>query len=224
MTRGNELENFNMDLSEKVIIRTGEEEWFPSPSHGVKRIPLEREGAEHGHTTSIVEYLPGASFSKHSHPFGEEIFVLEGTFSDENGDYKAGTYLRNPRGTAHAPFSKKGCKIYVKLNQMSPKDLEQVVIDTNKEQWRMGHGNLEVMPLHSFMNEGVALVKWPAGERFVKHSHMGGEEILVLKGEFIDEFGRYPKGSWIRSPHLSSHFPYVEEETIILVKTGHLAP
>lgn len=27
---------------------------------------------------------------------------------------------------------------------------------------------------------------------------------------------------WLRSPHLSEHFPYVEEETVILVKTGHL--
>ena len=36
------------------------------------------------------------------------------------------------------------------------------------------------------------------------------------------EHGRYPAGSWLRSPHLSQHFPYVEDETIILVKTGHL--
>ena len=38
----------------------------------------------------------------------------------------------------------------------------------------------------------------------------------------MDEYGIYPKGSWIRSPHLSTHFPFVEEETIIFVKTGHL--
>ena len=28
--------------------------------------------------------------------------------------------------------------------------------------------------------------------------------------------------SWLRSPHLSQHTPFVREETIILVKTGHL--
>ena len=64
--------------------------------------------------------------------------------------------------------------------------------------------------------------EWPAGERFKPHRHYGGEEIFVLSGEFIDEHGRYPKGTWLRSPHLSEHFPYVEQETIIFVKTGHL--
>ena len=64
--------------------------------------------------------------------------------------------------------------------------------------------------------------KWPAGERFIPHRHWGGEEIFVLTGEFIDEHARYPAGTWMRSPHLSAHCPYVEQETIIFVKTGHL--
>jgi anti-sigma factor ChrR (cupin superfamily) len=218
------MKMYNIDFSKRVVIDTNKEEWIQSPANGVQRIPLERQEAESGHTTSIVEYLPGTSFDKHFHPMGEEIFVLEGTFSDENGDYKAGTYIRNPKGTSHAPFSKEGCRILVKLNQMNSSDLNHLVIDTNNENWVKGHGNLEVLPLHSFMTEGVALVKWPVGEKFIKHTHFGGEEVFVLKGEFIDEFGKYPKGTWIRSPHLSSHLPYVEEETIILVKTGHLAP
>ncbi len=212
------MENYNMDLSKRVMINTTKEIFISSPAGGVNRIPLEREDTESGRTTSIVEYIAGAAFQRHSHPLGEEIFVLEGIFSDENGDYAAGTYIRNPPGTSHAPFSKKGCKIFVKLNQMDLKDKKQVVIDTNKTSWHPGYGNLEVMPL----TENAALVKWPKGERFVDHSHHGGEEILVLKGEFIDEHGRYPKGTWIRNPHLSTHFPFVEEETIIFVKTGHL--
>jgi len=43
-----------------------------------------------------------------------------------------------------------------------------------------------------------------------------------LSGTFKDEHGVYPKHTWMRSPHMSVHFPYVEEETVILVKTGHL--
>jgi anti-sigma factor ChrR (cupin superfamily) len=212
------MENYNMDLSKKVTINTTKETFISSPAGGVNRIPLEREDAESGRTTSIVEYIGGAAFQSHSHPLGEEIFVLEGIFSDENGDYPAGTYIRNPPGTSHAPFSKKGCKIFVKLNQMDLNDKNQVIIDTNNGDWHPGYRNLEVMPL----TENAALVKWPKGERFLNHSHHGGEEIFVLKGEFIDEHGRYPKGTWIRSPHLSTHFPFVEEETIIFVKTGHL--
>jgi anti-sigma factor ChrR (cupin superfamily) len=214
----NGLINYNIDLSKKVFIHTAKE-IFTKSSEDVKLvIPLEREGSATGRTTLIVEYVAGEVFQSHTYPLGVEIFVLEGTFSDENGDHPAGTYIRNPAGTSHKSFSKKGCKLFVKLNQMSRSDQEQVVINTNKTDWHPGYGRLRVMPLA----ENTALVKWPMGANFVNHSHFGGEEILVLKGEFIDEHGRYPKGTWIRSPHLSTHNPYVEEETIIFVKTGHL--
>jgi anti-sigma factor ChrR (cupin superfamily) len=148
--------------------------------------------------------------------------VLSGTFSDQSGDYKAGSYFRNPEGFIHAPFSKDGCVLLVKLHQFTDGDNEHVVIDTQKAEWTPGIGGLSVMPLHSYKGESTALVKWPKGERFQLHRHFGGEEVFVIKGEFIDEYGRYPQGTWIRSPHLSEHNPYVEEETIILVKVGHL--
>ena len=65
-------------------------------------------------------------------------------------------------------------------------------------------------------------LKSPAGEVFKPHRHFGGEEILVLSGEFIDEHGRYPAGTWLRSPYMSMDTPLVKQETIIYVKTGHL--
>lgn len=212
----------NMNFAERIVIKTSEEPWVESPSKGVWRKRLAREELEHGHATSIVRYDAGASFSAHNHPKGEEILVLEGIFSDETGDYPAGTYLRNPEGFIHAPFSVDGCVLLVKLCQFQADDKQHITINTNKTEWLQGSGNLQVMPLHSFGTESTALVKWPKNERFQPHSHFGGEEVFVLSGEFIDEHGRYPTGSWIRSPHLSHHFPYVEEETIILVKTGHL--
>ncbi|MGK0443798.1 MAG: anti-sigma factor ChrR (cupin superfamily) [Bermanella sp.] len=216
------VENFNLDFTQVVVIETAKQAWQDSPAPGVRRIPLEREAAESGHVSSIVEYAPGSSFKTHLHPLGEEIFVLEGVFSDENGDYPAGSYLRNPPGSSHAPFSKEGCKIFVKLNQFDEQDLEQVVINTQTTPWQPGQGNLKVMPLHQFEGRNTALVFWPKGERFVPHKHWGGEEILVLSGEFKDQHGSYPKGTWIRSPHLSEHHPFVEEDTVILVKVGHL--
>ena len=124
--------------------------------------------------------------------------------------------------TRHAPFSEEGCVILVKLHQFQAGDDARVCIDTNTAPWRPGIGNLQVMPLHEFQAESVALVRWPAGEQFQHHSHFGGEEIYVIEGEFIDEHGRYPAGSWIRSPHLSQHFPRVDVETLIWVKVGHL--
>lgn len=212
----------NMDFSQRVVVHTREQEWQPSPAAGVERKPLAREEAERGHATSIVRYKPGSSFKRHEHPLGEEILVLEGVFSDETGHYPAGTYLRNPPGTGHAPFSEEGCTLLVKLHQFDPRDTATVRVDTNQAECLPGIGGLQVMPLHDFEHEHVALVKWPANEVFQPHRHFGGEEILVLTGEFCDEHGRYPEGTWMRSPHLSKHHPFVDQETVIWVKTGHL--
>lgn len=214
----------NMDFSKRLVIETHSQPWLASPAKGVWRKPLERESKESGHTTSVVKYEAGSQFSTHRHPLGEEIFVLEGVFSDENGNYPAGTYLRNPPNSAHAPFSKKGCVLWVKLNQFDPQDADEIRINTNTTPWLPGQGRLEVMPLHQFQYEHVALVKWPQGEVFKPHQHFGGEEIFVLQGTFEDEQGKYPAGTWMRSPHLSSHHPRVNEPTVILVKTGHLHP
>jgi anti-sigma factor ChrR (cupin superfamily) len=215
-------ESLNLDFSKAVVIDTLQMDWKPSPAEGVHRKPLSREYSERGHATSIVKYSPGSSFPQHDHPLGEEILVLSGTFSDDTGDYPEGTYLRNPPGFSHAPFSKEGCTLFVKLHQFAANDTRRVVIDTQREPWLDGQGNLKVMPLHQHEGESVALVKWPAGERFQPHRHFGGEEILVLNGTFKDEHGDYPTGTWMRSPHLSAHFPFVDEDTLIWVKVGHL--
>lgn len=203
-------------------MHTVDMQWVDSPAVGVRRKRLERVAEESGRVTSIVEYAAGSRFPEHEHPLGEEIFVLEGVFSDETGDYPAGTYLRHPPGSRHAPYSDTGCVIFVKLDQFAKDDQTTVRINTNDCAWLPGQGGLQVMPLHSFAAEHVALVKWPANEKFQPHRHFGGEEILVLSGTFQDEHGVYPKHTWLRSPHNSQHHPFVEIPTVIWVKTGHL--
>lgn len=212
----------NMNFNERVVIQTQLVNWQTSPAEGVLRKPLAREEKERGHATSVVQYKAGAAFREHDHPLGEEILVLEGVFSDHTGDYGPGTYLRNPPGFKHAPFSKEGCVIFVKLHQFDAGDTTPVRINTQTAAWLPGQGGLQVMPLHNYEGEHVALVKWPANEIFQPHRHWGGEEIFVLSGTFKDEHGEYPQGTWIRSPHLSEHHPFVDEETVIYVKTGHL--
>ena len=212
----------NMDFQKPVSVLRANYEWIPSPADGVSRVPLERLSAESGHKTSFVKFAPDSYFPAHAHPLGEEVYVLEGVFSDQFGDYPAGTYVRNPPGSEHRPFTKQGCTLFVKLDQFNPDDTEKIVLRPQDQQWRPGIGSLKVSALHNFGTESTALVFWPANEVFQPHVHWGGEEIVVIKGAFIDEFGEYPAGSWIRSPHMSEHFPRVEEETLIMVKVGHL--
>jgi len=218
----NDAYSLNMDFSQPACVVTKDQKWIKSPADGVSRIPLEREAAESGHTTSFVKFEPGSYFPQHNHPQGEEIYVLEGVFSDENGDYPAGSYLRNPPGSRHKPFTKEGCILFVKLEQFQKDDHKHVVVRPQEQQWQAGIGNLKVLSLHVHGTESTALVHWPANEVFQLHTHWGGEEIVVISGRFIDEYGEYPSASWIRSPHMSKHFPRVEEETLILVKVGHL--
>ena len=105
------------DMKEAVALQTHDLAWEPSPAAGVERRMVVRDEAL-GLATSIVRYASGASFPAHTHPGGEEIFVLEGTFADEHGTYPAGTYLRNPPGSRHHPYSPDGCVLFVKLGHL----------------------------------------------------------------------------------------------------------
>lgn len=214
-----------VDLAERVVVLPGKGPWVPSAVEGVDRILLDRIG-EDARATSIVRYAPSAAFPRHVHRGGEEILVLEGLFIDEHGRYPAGTYLRSPIDSAHAPFAgPEGAKLFVKLHQTSANDKAQVATDVTKAAWLPGMvPGLTVLPLHEFDQEHVALVRWAPNTRFQRHAHWGGEEILVLEGVFRDEHGTYPRGSWIRSPHGSIHSPFTEAEgAMIYVKVGHLA-
>lgn len=196
--------------------------WVTSPSSGVKRKPLERERQEVGEVTSVVTFEPGSKFPEHGHPNGEETFVLEGELADENGRYPAGTYFRNPPGSRHSPFTDIGCKLYVKLNQFLPGDLEQKAIYTPKQPWLQGNRQLRVKPLHEFGGQNTAIIHWPPGSTFSRHQHWGGEEMFILEGVFQDEYGDYPAGTWIRNPHGSAHTPFSNEGCVLLLKVGHL--
>lgn len=211
------------DFSRAEVVDTTALPWVDSPAVGVQRKLIERDGGEAARATSLVRYAPGARFAAHLHPLGEEILVLQGTFADEHGVYPAGTYLKNPPGSRHAPFTEQGCTLLVKLRHMQPDDGERVVIDTHQAPWLPGLvQGLSVKPLSDFAGEHAALVQWAPGTVFAPHRHWGGEEIYVIEGVFEDEHGQYPAGTWMRSPHLSQHAPFSWSGCTIFVKVGHL--
>ena len=95
----------NTNLDRRVVVASTGLPWIPSPLPGVERRMLERDGGETARVTSLVRYAPGSRFPAHVHAGGEEFLVLDGTFSDGHGDYPAGSYVRNPVGSRHAPHS-----------------------------------------------------------------------------------------------------------------------
>jgi len=200
-----------MTLSSRAaprVLHADEMPWVPSPTPHVWRKRFELSGApEAGRVTSIVRYDPTSVFPSHPHPEGEEILVLEGVFSDEHGDYPPGTFLLHPQGFEHAPFSRPGCVLFVKLRQ-APGDRQTVRVDTRTAAWQgTGMAGVERLPLYADARfpERIHLTRVAPGVRTGPLEFPDGEEILVLEGGFQDEYGSYRRHSWLQFPPGSAH-------------------
>src|SRR4029078_1842625 len=64
----------------------------------------------------------------------------------------------------------------------------------------------------------TSIVRYAPGSAFPRHTHGGGEEIVVLEGTFQDEHGNYPAGSYFRHPPGTSHIPASEVGCTIFVR------
>ena len=213
----------NADFSKRAAVHSATMDWTPSPMAGVERRMLDRIGEEVARATSIVRFAPGSAFSPHTHGGGEEFLVLEGVFSDEHGDFPAGSYIRNPPGSSHTPASGPGCTIFVKLWQFDPADRSHVIADTTKMRFVPVGGGVEVMPLFSDGREDVALERWDAGAQ-VALDAPDGLEILVLDGGFAEDGEAFAAGSWLRMPKGSrSRAVAGDAGATVWIKRDHLA-
>ncbi|GLP95165.1 cupin domain-containing protein [Paraferrimonas sedimenticola] len=168
-----------MDFSVNLTIDLDTQEWQDSPAPGVQRKPLEREAAEHGHATSLVRYAPGSRFSEHKHPLGEELLVLEGVFSDEHGHYVEGSYIRNPPGSAHSPYSEPGCLLFVKLQQMPAEENQTIRVDTGKQGWQTTPSQVLRQNLFDSNYEQVSLFAFDSGQSITLTTDCGCEMLLI---------------------------------------------
>jgi len=211
----------NATFSERAIVVPRIDDWVLSPAAGVDRLMLDRIGDEVARATSIVRYAAGSAFERHTHAQGEEFLVLAGVFSDENGDYPEGTYVRNPPGSGHAPRSDGGCRILVKLRQFAPDDLTPVVIDTHDAaSWPEASNELL---LHRFGAECVYLRRMAAGRRSLLGEAAGGAELFLVKGLLTFDGAALTPESWLRLPPLDTVELTAQKNSIVYLKTGHLA-
>jgi anti-sigma factor ChrR (cupin superfamily) len=188
-------ESINGDLQVRASVDTTTLDWTASPSGTVwrKRVHLVG-GAESGQVTSLVRYEPGATFPEHDHPEGEEILVLDGVFSDEHGDWPAGSYLLNPEGFRHAPYSEPGCLIFVKLRQFPGREREHLAT--------------------------MRLERWAPGTTRPSINFAKGAEILVIDGSFQAEEGLYGTHSWLRVPPGTGITAESDEGCTLYIKEG----
>ena len=215
----------NADLKLSALADTSAMDWQPSPSPSVWRKRLDLFGGEKSRVTSIVRYDAKSEFPEHSHPEGEEILVLKGIFSDEHGDYPAGTYLLNPPGFRHAPRSRKGCILFVKLRQYGGERRNHVVIDTGKTKWEPGPvPGIDVMSLyrHNAHPETMDLVHISAGATLARREYPGGVEVYVTEGGFKFGGKEYKQGSWLRTPDGGEFGARATKACTFYRKCGHL--
>jgi len=220
----NDHHTLNTDLSIRVAANTRAMAWTESAGGHVLRKRVHLSGpAESGQVTSVVRYLAGAHFPAHDHPQGEEILVLDGVFSDEHGNWPAGTYLLNPQGFRHRPFSSAGCTLLVKLRQYPGTDRRQVAVQSHDLPWcATDNKGVFSKPLYSQQPypDHTRLERWDSSSSRGELAFASGAELFVLNGEFEDEFGSYPRHSWLRIPAGASLTPTGGEYCEVYIKEG----
>ena len=95
--------------------------------------------------SAVLNYRPGAGVPRHRHAGLETIIVLEGTQSDENGDYAAGSVVLNPVGTEHSVWTEEGCVVLIQWNL-------PVII---RRGWKMSDIRFDIGSLHAAYASGL---------------------------------------------------------------------
>lgn len=193
----------NTDFTIPIVVDVSALAWHASPNPAVWRKSLYREGGEYGPVTSVVRYDAASRFASHVHPGGEEILVLDGVFSDERGDYPTGVYLLNPEGSAHAPFSREGCLLFVRLRQYAGKDRPQLVLNTVTQDWATTDNDGVVeksLYRQSGYAESMSLLRCAPGAAVRLPAKSGIMEIFVIDGAIQGRTGNHQALSWLRLP------------------------
>ncbi|HEY9658154.1 MAG TPA: cupin domain-containing protein, partial [Allocoleopsis sp.] len=197
--------------------------WYHSGFTGIWFGCFESDDEVQEHpVTMLTRFDPGGFCPLHGHPGGEEILVLQGSFQDETGVHPPGTYMLNPEGFVHHPYSPEGCLTFVKLRQHGGKNRQQVRTNIFEATWQPGLiPGIQVQFLYQQPGypERVWIEKWQPGTRLSNVVETEVKEIFVIEGTWRDELGTYPTGSWLRyAPH-SSYSPSTETGCLIYVKT-----
>ncbi|MEQ8860115.1 MAG: cupin domain-containing protein [Pseudomonadales bacterium] len=191
------MPDVNADFGQAACLAPEEFRWVPSPQPEVVRVMLDRVGDEVAVATSLVRYAPGSRFPAHEHALGEEYLVLEGEFGDEHGRYLPGTYVRNPPGSRHTPFSDPGCVIWVKLRQFYPEDQRQMVEAIDLP---VPARASTVRELHRFRDEAVSVAAAQTDAVLVFPACGQIQELFVIYGAVRWADRTLGARGWLRVP------------------------
>lgn len=105
------------------LVRSTDGEWKPLPEEGVSGVYVKSllyDEAARRSPTILLKFEAGATYPLHTHPAGEEIFVLEGDIRLGKDELQAGDYLFTAAGNKHRVSTKTGCVVFLK----APREVE----------------------------------------------------------------------------------------------------
>jgi len=110
------LHQFDQGDTTPVCINTHDGDWIRDYAPGLDVMLLHKYQTEN---VVLIRWAPNTPFAEHTHQGGEEAFVLEGRFSDGDGDYPAGTWLRLPDQSSHNAFTgDEGALVFLKTGHL----------------------------------------------------------------------------------------------------------
>ena len=110
------LHQFDKADDTPVVIDTRNAEWPLQLAPGLDVMRLHEFQDE---LVMLIRWAPNTPFKQHTHHGGEEVFVIEGCFCDEHGDYPAGSWVRYPDQSSHSAFTRdEGALLYLKTGHL----------------------------------------------------------------------------------------------------------
>eukprot|EP00965_Chrysotila_dentata_P118346 3911880-Pleurochrysis_carterae.AAC.3 len=196
------------DFAVAAAVHFDAAKFIESPAAGVSRFMLDRIGEEKARATTIVRYQPNSRFPEHEHIGGEEFMVLAGTFKDQFGEFPAGTYVRNPIGSKHAPWvDEDGCTIMVKLLQMAEtgEGTSPLHVDFGKTKSEQAQQTPFGSKSRLYSNEKTGEVVealWAHADASIPADELAlkGEEIFVVDGSIALDGEAFERWGWCRFP------------------------
>ena len=91
-------------------VKASQQEYQPTPFDGVEPCVL-RFDPQSG--TALLRFAPGAKFPRHTHPGGEENFVLKGELVFDEQIVGEGDYFYTPPDGAHEVRANKESIVFV---------------------------------------------------------------------------------------------------------------
>jgi anti-sigma factor ChrR (cupin superfamily) len=219
--------NVNADSNKVAVVDTNQAPWEPTEWPGIERQVLEFvDHPKMGRETSMLRFAPAASMPTTTLVDRMDLFVVEGSCSDEHGTYGQHTFVRNQPGFTHTLSSPSGCVLYVKWRVPIRAGGDRLIIDAKTAQWmEFPHRGADV--LHLYPNrDGIETGRIGhvhTNRQLPSHDHSIGEETLVLRGALIDQYATYSAGVWFRMPCGVAHAPYTKDERcMMLIREGDL--